>query len=476
MNNISEKKERSLTAVIVIALSAVFISLIWNNNVWMDEAFTASLVHTDFAGVIRQSMEDTLPPLYNILLKSMTTVFGYTTPVMKMTSVIPMILTLLLSSTVVRKRFGFRTAVMFMLCIVFMPLMLYFGVEIRMYSLGFFFATAAGVYAYEVVCDQSKKNIVLFSVFSALAGYSHHFAFITVAFAYLYLMLYWFFADRKKIRVWFNCLLITFVLYLPCLIVTLNQFSRVSGYFSMPDVDLPLFLQYVIYPYTTGMTAISALCLLVMLTGIVLFTVDLVRSKNPDPKSIYAIFCFGSYYGVLIFGTVISKIMSANVFVDRYLFFATGLLWLFVAIVLPHRKKIGVLAVAAIIVTGVYTYSVQYHMEYDNSANEEIAFLRENIGAGDILYCMGGHEELENCIPFFTYLDKDTNDLTFVYPLDEAIRTSVQNGTTLWIAVLDGFTPSEEDMQILSENGLSMEHAADFDFDRYKCEMYKVTR
>ena len=140
-HNFIQSNEKKIITLIVVILSGFYISLVWNNNVWMDEAFTASLIHTDLAGVISRSMADTLPPLYNILLKLATIVFGYSIPVMKLTSVVPMILTLISGATVVRKRFGFRTALLFMLFITFMPLFFYYGVEIRMYSLGFFFAT-----------------------------------------------------------------------------------------------------------------------------------------------------------------------------------------------------------------------------------------------------------------------------------------------------------------------------------------------
>ena len=66
MKEFFKKNEIKIVFTVFIILSAVYLSLVWNNNVWMDEAFTASLVHTDFRGVIERSMADTLPPLYNI--------------------------------------------------------------------------------------------------------------------------------------------------------------------------------------------------------------------------------------------------------------------------------------------------------------------------------------------------------------------------------------------------------------------------
>ena len=463
-----------LFALAVLALSAVYISLIWNNNVWMDEAFSASLVNTGFSDVIKRSMEDTLPPLYNIYLWLMTTAFGYSVPVMKVTSVIPMILTLAVAAVVVRRRSGARCALLFMLLLTFMPLMLYFGIEIRMYSLGFFFATASGIYAYEAAKEPSRKNLMLFCIFCALSGYTHHFALVTSGFAFLYLLVYCLIYKRMKIKDWFFCVLGTLILYLPCFVVTIRQFMRVSGYFSMPEIDMHTFIQYALYPYTVGITAASVVCLLLAVAAVLLFVKDAAAKRKIDEDGLFMIFCFGTYYGVLVFGTLVCKVMSANIFVDRYLFFSTGLLWLAVANVLSKDRRVYYAALTAALITGICTYYVQFKAEYGNSAREEMEFFRANIGEGDVYFNIGGHEELQNCIPFYTYLDSATPDISFVSPLEDAIETSRARGTTLWISVLDGYSPSAQDMDILEKYGLSMEKAAEFDFDRYRCEFYKV--
>ena len=476
MKEFLEKNEKKIIFTAFVLLSAVYLSLVWNNNVWMDEAFTASLIHTDFHGVIERSMADTLPPLYNIILKLATDLFGYSVPVMKITSVVPMMLTLLIGATVVRRRFGIRTSLLFMLFITFMPLFMYFGVEIRMYSLGFFFATASGIYAYECVCDPSFKNWSAFTAFSVLAGYSHHFAFVAVGFVYLYLLIYFVFFKRERIKSWFICLLATFLLYLPCLIVTLKQFSRVSGYFSMPDIDVAMFLQYCMYPYVVGVRPASVLCALIMLGCLAIFAYKVIKKRIDGPEEIFAICSFTVYYGVLLFGTVVCALMDANIFVDRYLFFSTGLLWLFAAIILAGAEGTFRGALVLTLIIGICSYSVEYRTEYGRSADEEIAFLRDNISEGDVYYSIGGHEEMQNCIPFYTYLDKQTAELTFVYPLEEAIKESNERGTVLWISVLDGFEPDNEEIRLLEDNGLTMKKMADFEFDRYKCEMYRVDR
>lgn len=474
------KKQSTIAYIACAVYGLVFISLCFNNNVWLDEAFTATLVHTDFADVIVRSMADTLPPLYNILLKISTDIFGYTIPVMKLTSVLPMILTLVLGATTVRKRFGFVAAMVFMTCITGMPLMFYYGIEIRMYSLGFFFATASGIYAYETVCDFSKKNCILFAVFSTLAGYSHHFAFVAVGFVYLFLLIYYIFAAKDQIKHWFESLAITIVLYLPCLVVTLRQFKSVSGYFSMPEIDAKMFVQYVLYPFSTGVSAVSVLLLALVASLLTYGVYKIVRNRAECKDYVYAIGCFLVYYGVLVFGTLICKVMTANIFVDRYLFFSTGLIWLSVAVIFSKIIPIGkikylrLLIFAIIGATFVTTYIIQFRSEYGNNASDEIAFITNNFLDDDTFLTVERHEELQFCIPFYSIL-AGVPDVHYEAEMQQAIqRYKDFPDSSLWIVVQDGYEISKEDLDKLSNAGLSVEYAAGFDFDRYLCDVYKV--
>ncbi|MBR1875615.1 MAG: hypothetical protein IJ805_00745, partial [Lachnospiraceae bacterium] len=86
-----EKALRKLPLIMALTASAVYLSLIFNDNVWVDEAFTAVLVRGSFKEMMARSAADTLPPLYNILAWLMTEIFGYGTLQLKLTSVIPLI-------------------------------------------------------------------------------------------------------------------------------------------------------------------------------------------------------------------------------------------------------------------------------------------------------------------------------------------------------------------------------------------------
>lgn len=474
------KKQSTIAYIACAVYGLVFISLCFNNNVWLDEAFTATLVHTDFAGVIERSMADTLPPLYNILLKLATDIFGYTIPVMKLTSVLPMILTLILGATTVRKRFGLQTSLIFMACVAGMPLMFYYGIEIRMYSLGFFFATASGIYAYEMICDFGRKNCIIFALFSVLAGYSHHFAFVAVGFVYLFLLIYYIVVKREEIRHWFNALAITVVLYLPCLVVTLRQFKSVSGYFTMPEIDVKMFVQYALYPFSTGVSAVSGILFATVVALLILCIYKAVCDKEQRPVYVYAICCFLVYYGVLIFGTLICKVMTANIFVDRYLFFSTGLVWMFVAVVTPKitfkgAAKYPLILVAVVIcITFITTYILQFKSEYGNDATDEIAFISENFTDEDTFYTVERHEELQFCIPFYSILAGVPN-VHYEAVMEQALqRYEDMSGSSMWIVVQDGYEMSEDELTCLRNAGYTPEYITSFDFDRYLCDIYKV--
>ena len=499
MSRINKKTENIISYGLVLIGAIVYLSLVFNQNVWLDEAFTASLVRTDMAGVLERSMADTLPPLYNIILKISTDIFGYTVPVMKITSVVPMIITMLLSATVVRKRHGFKTSALFTIALFTMPNLLFFGVEIRMYSLGFMFATASAIYACEFVREYNKKNLIIFTIVSVLAGYSHHFAFVSVGFVYLIILIYYVLLDRKNLKRWFTCLALTVILYFPCLVVTLKQFKSVSGYFSMPDVTPAVFIKYMRYPYTVGNT-ISTIILVVSVAALVTYTVyriatqikqsaplydsynsvgkkqghSILRIKESDIKAsftnetlqdLYALSLFLIYYGVLVFGTIISKMMTANIFVDRYLFFAHGMIWLFFAIEGGKFKKYYYVLVAVEILAGIFGYQREYHIEYDTNPNEVLSFLEANVDEGDVLYTIEDNEELAFCLPFYD------EELTNYEDIDDAIKASESTGGDIWLTVMDY---SRYDFSDLYMNNLDAEKEGTFTFDRYTFDMYKV--
>jgi hypothetical protein len=325
---------------------------------------------------------------------------------------------------------------------------------------------------------------------AVLAGYSHHFAFISAGFMYLFLFVYSCFEQKKyiddedrekhpiRITPFFICLLATIALYFPCFLVTLKQLDRVSGYFSMPEVTLSVFIKYCRYPFTVGFTPFSVLLALLVLFLFIMLC--LLRSKTIHDQ--FTLYCFVQYYCVLLFGTFISRIMAANIFVDRYLFFSLGALWLFFSIRSVSLKKPFVYCIIAFeILIGVYSYTLAVTSEYAPGADETIEWLSKNVAKGDTLYTLEESEELAYCLPFYN------NALTNCESLDEAV-TEAGEEHNVWIAVLEGY--EDEDPGSLPEGnlgydaymdeiigkGYDTEYISEFRFDRYMYKMYKLVR
>ena len=273
------------------------------------------------------------------------------------------------------------------------------------------------------------------------------------------------------------------MLYFPCLLVTLKQFKSVSGYFSMPDVTLSVFIKYMRYPYTVGNT-VATIMLLILVATVLLYTVlrlvsfakkvreshgldeGILRESNPEElRDMYAISMFLVYYGVLVFGTVISKIMTANIFVDRYLLFAHGLLWLFVAIEAGRFEKYYYVIILVFIFVGICGYINEYKIEYSENPDKLIAFLDSYVDSGDILYAVEDSEEMAFCLPFYD------EELTNYENLKEAIKVKEDTNENMWISVIDY---AEYDFSELEGYGFEANYVDTFTFDRYTVDIYEV--
>lgn len=137
----------------VAVFTVLYISLIFSNNIWTDEAFTIQLLKENLQGIISGTAKDVHSPLYYIYLKAFVKIFGNSLISMKIASVIPLTGTLLLGATIIRKRFGDITSFLYVLFFACIPCSMEFSVQVRMYSLAVFFVTLCGIYAYNVFTD-----------------------------------------------------------------------------------------------------------------------------------------------------------------------------------------------------------------------------------------------------------------------------------------------------------------------------------
>ena len=144
------RKKMVMPVMLILLFTAMYISLIFNRNIWTDEAYTIELVRENsFPGIIRNTAVDVHPPLYYLIVKCFVILLGDAFWVYKAVSIVPMVLTMVLVclyGMLWRSEEG--TTVLAIVMLNAVPCVLEYAVQIRMYSWALFFVTWAGLGAY----------------------------------------------------------------------------------------------------------------------------------------------------------------------------------------------------------------------------------------------------------------------------------------------------------------------------------------
>ncbi len=189
-----------LSAVALMCVIRAF-TLCRGNDIWYDELFTMEFASRPFNEMVKLTAQDVHPPLYYAIVSvgiRIICLFNRNAGAVaaaKAVSVVPFVLILIYAVTVIRKEFGWLTAGIFSFCIMTMPQLPSYTVEIRMYGWAMFFVTAAALHAYLfLVKDRTKRGSVrdglLMLLYGTAACYTHYYACIAVAALWLLMFIY----------------------------------------------------------------------------------------------------------------------------------------------------------------------------------------------------------------------------------------------------------------------------------------------
>ena len=506
---ITNKNTRRLACLIAAMGILSYISLLFGDNLWMDEAFSAMIVKGSFSEMITRSNQDTLPPLYNVLNWCMTKVFGFNSPALRITSVLPMAGCLILSATVIRKKLGDMVSIIFSLCLSGAPWMFYYGTEIRMYSLSLFFVTLCMCAALDAPVF-SKSERIMFITGVLLSGWTHHFAFVAALFICLYVLIMAI-IHRKEDPSYIRNTLLSFgviiLLYIPCFINTLRQIKRVRGYFSMPDTDIQTLLSCLKQPFITKNTLLSVLLILMFVcaaaTGIFL------SAKKKDLLCQKGLILLCLYPFVTAFGYLAVLILKSNIFSQRYLIPTLGVFWLGFAMLASgslrnindlirykakgkNKDKTGgktdgktvktdsgstqvtgidkgpgaltaVCCLVILLAISIHSYVLTFADEYSSKVKEMRDFFAQNVKEGDRYLIVEDNYEREICFRYYFpgFKKADWDEIT-----------GNETGT-LWYVEVPGYADKTE---LITDHGYDYELAGDFGFDRYEFKLYKLKK
>jgi uncharacterized membrane protein len=104
-----------------------------------------------------------------------------------------------------------------------MPKMMFFGLQIRMYSWAMFFLTLSFYYCYKITKKSTKKNWIIFTIFSSLAIYTHYYGIIAVCILYSILLVHLILKNKVLIKNWILSTTFISLSYIPWIIIFLNK-------------------------------------------------------------------------------------------------------------------------------------------------------------------------------------------------------------------------------------------------------------
>lgn len=393
MNAIKERL-KSNRVFIIIFLFASLLSLIHilppfsADIINYDSAYQYCLTVQSPSEIARLIPEDYSPPLYTILLKLWTLVFGTSLAAMRSMSLLVIVGMLFLAAFPVRKAFGDKVSVLCTVFFFFTSINYKLIPEIRPTFFAYFFVTAAGVYCCLAFFKDIKYSYICFTVFSVCAMYTHNLGLLSaVAFYAIGLaaaLLRKEFSKAKKI---FASGIVSAVCYIPWLSVVLGQFENVrKNYWSNADISLfRIYSKTFLFNFTDfGKDYISRFLEIAIILALLAFFVaavlksgiknikrfsdiDILNLKKHGEEYFNALFMAFIFIGPIILWILFS-IFFHPIFTERYFYIYGGIAMLcFALLTVRLGKKIGVIVMSVIMAVNFGIASVNLKNELNDS-------------------------------------------------------------------------------------------------------------
>ncbi len=299
-----------------------------------DEAYSIQLItRYNLTEMVRMTAQDIHPPLYYLVLRMFGAVFGTGVFALKMMSAFFTVCTMLLGVTKVRKNWGMAAAGLFQLAIGLGPELLFYAVNIRMYSMALFFVTGCALSAYDILHSGRKADWLLF-VLSALGGvYTHYFTAVPLAVIYGYLLAGLLLWNRKACKTFLLACAATVTAYLPWILVVVRSFERMgtTGGVDVGQLDLGELCRWI---SASDLEGSSLMVTALFLLGLCLLWVRRKQYRRED--MLFLSMCAGNLFLSYVLCRLIAT-ASEHFWDDRYVFAALGGFWLFLAVIYSYR-------------------------------------------------------------------------------------------------------------------------------------------
>ena len=341
---------KNLWFILIFIFSSLFYLYNINfSNIWIDEAFTKALVKHSFDDITGLIKNDFHPPLYFYGLKIFVSLFGLSVFTIRLFSVLGALAAIVIGYAAGQKIFGKSGALYFCLLLLSLPMLAEYSHEARMYTWGSFAVT--GVFIYAVLFIRSNRRLDLFflMLFSLAAAYIHYYALLAAFWANIFVILFLLINKNKSLKVYFMYSLAALLLYLPWLIVMLNQTKKVSESFWVPSLDWQIIASCLLSPFAPKIYLPPFLPLAVIIYGLVLWVIyrNYISMKEKQGLALGLSLCM---FGCTILSAALISFLIQPILYMRYIANIIVLILIPVTLFFMDTKNNWVKGIAVIVI------------------------------------------------------------------------------------------------------------------------------
>ena len=215
-----------------------FILMCSYDSITFDSSYSFFLNKHSFADFFDYLYTDYSPPLYPVLLKIHSFIFGESLISLRAVS-IPLF-SLLFFTTLfpLRRLLGVECSILSSILLLFSSYNIYLGIEIRPTIAGFVLSTCTVIYAMLVYYDNRISDTVLLILFSVLSMYTHNVSLVFTFCIYAILIIKSIINHKRNSAMkYLICGVSVSLLYTPWLIILLHQMDKVSSIYWISDIS-----------------------------------------------------------------------------------------------------------------------------------------------------------------------------------------------------------------------------------------------
>lgn len=386
--NIKEFLKVNRLHISIILLGTILLLIpAFHSNIWFDESYSVAIVNHSFSQIWTIGGNDVHPILYYWMLKVVNLIFGENIIIYRIFSVLGISILSVIGLTHVKKDFGKNIGLLFSFLSLFLPVMLNYALEIRMYSWTILFVTLMMIYLNRFIKTKSFKNLILFGIFSLVSSYMHYYALVCAGIINLFLIIY-IIRKRKEFE---KSIIIKFVitelsqiiLYLPWLVNFIGQLKRVGGGFWIKLEFPQILIDIVNFQFKGNLNETIAIIFSVILyIYIAYIIVKKLKKKEEIKYGIIPMLVYGTVILVVSIASIVSPILYA-----RYLFTITGLLIFSISYFIgkENNKYLICIICTIIVIMSVINNISNIKENYDSSNEGAIKYIKENLSDNDII-------------------------------------------------------------------------------------------